>query len=142
MKDAKAITERKVRLPAARQFDRNCILAMTAAQIIVAAKLGLKVEAIVVSDTAFDVGPVAHDIRISGLKPDRASATLTAAAQIGLTLAAGLAIEDLEDRLTGEALDVSRETRATLDGWIDDGRFARLVRSLDTYRFSGERLLQ
>lgn len=128
-----------IRLPAAKRFDRNCVLASTAGQIVAAHELGLELAAILVGKTAFDVGLVARDIRLARPKADRNAAIITAAGTLAFALAAGLPIEDVRAGLEGEALAVAGAAAVLLMPWIEDGRFVRLVRALDVYRFDGKR---
>lgn len=130
-----------LRLPAARRFDRNCVLAATAGQIIAADALGLEIAAIVVGKTIFDVGPVARDIRLAAPRVNRDAAVIAAAGTLGFSLAAGMTVEEVRAGLEGEALAVSMDAWAMLAPWLIDGRLARLVRQLDVLRFSGTRTL-
>lgn len=127
--------------PQARQYDRNCILASTAAQIIAADALGLEIAAVVVGRTRFDVGPVARDIRLTAPAVDLKTAVVAGAGSLALGLAAGLSHDDIRAGLTGERQFVLEIAEEVLAPWLDDGRFVRLVRQLDLLRFDGERPL-
>ena len=132
----------RARLPEARRFDRNCVLASTAGQIIAASELGMVIEAIIVADTPYKVGKVAADIKLAAPQVDRLTATVAMAGVVGFCQAAGFTPDEIragyqEDRqrvVVNDAIGLLRP-------WIEDGRYARLVKALDTYQFSGTRPL-
>lgn len=142
MKDAKAIRQFRTRLPAAKRYDRNCVLAATAGQIIAANTLGLKVDAIIVGDTPFDVGKVASDIRLAKPEIDAKTSLVAMAGIAGFGLAAGLTADEIRSEFEGIRQAAVDTAINILQPWIDNGRYARLVRALDAYQFAGTRRLQ
>lgn len=129
----------KARLPLAKRYDRNCVLSATAGQIIAADALELRVEAIVIGSSIFDVGPVAHDIRLAKPKADLNTAIVAAAGTLAFGFAAGMTIDEIREGLEGEARRASLAAETMLMPWISDGRFVRLVRALDVLHFAGRR---
>lgn len=132
----------QLRLPSARRYDRNCVLAATAGQVIAAKALGLEVAEIVVGESPFKVGKVAKDIRLAKPGANRETAIVVAAGTLGFAQAAGLELAEIRDELQGEPLAVLDAAISVVMPWIEDGRFARLVRALDAYQFEGRRPLQ
>lgn len=127
------------RSPAARRFDRNCVLASTASQIVVALALGLEVAEIVTGESPFDVGTVAKDIRLAMPGADLGTAIVASAGAIGFCLAAGMPFEEITAGLQGQPLAAMTTADQLLQPWIDDGRLARLVAALDGFRLAGKR---
>lgn len=143
MNNGHVVTRQLPRLPAARQFDRNCVLASTAGQIIAAAALGLEVSEIVVGNTLLKVGRVARDIKLAAPRGDRPTTVVAMAGMLGFCQAAGFTVDEIRSEYQSEIeREVVSEAAGLIQPWIDDGRFARLVRALDAYQFSGTRVLQ
>lgn len=128
-----------MRLPLARRYDRNCVLACTAGQLVAATVLDCTVASIVIGESPFDVGPVAMDIELVAPAVSRDSAVIAAAGMIGFCLAGGLDPGDVAEGLTNAEADVAAEAAALIMPWIEDGRFAALVAALDPLRFKGKR---
>ena len=133
--------KRMQRTPAARQFDRNCILAMTAGQLLAARVLEVPVRSIIVSDTLFETGPTARDIRLREPRADASAAIIAAAGTLAFAFAAGMALEDVRDGYSEEMLGVSTLAEVMLTPSIVDGSFAKLAIALGVLRQEGERLL-
>ena len=131
---------RKLRTPMARQFDRNCVLSSTAAQLIVADHLNLPVKAIrVVDDCPFDTGPIASDIVLESPKVDADTTTVAMAGVVGFLLAAGMELEEQMVEIGSLQKDITIRAFGHIYDAIEDGSFARLVISLDGLRVVGER---
>lgn len=130
-----------MRLPIAKRFDRNCVLAATAGQLIAAARLECIVTAIVVGDGMFDVGPVAMDLEFLSPAANRDSAIIAAAGTLGFGLAGGLERKEIIAGLSGAAAEAAEEAADIIMPWVEDGRFAALVKALEPMRFKGKRIL-
>jgi hypothetical protein len=131
---------RKVRTPTARQYDRNCVLAATAGQLLAAKHLDLPVRAIVVSpDTPFATGPIASDIRFVDMPSAEQMAVVVSTATLAFGLAAGMTVDDVRQDHTPLMVEVSQTAEKMLVPAIDDGSFARLVAALAMMRKAGER---
>ncbi len=131
--------KQSIRLPAARQFDRNCILSLTAAQLTVAQHIGVEVQSIVVKDTSFDVGPVACEIKLVSPDNDRPTTLVALAGTVGFCLAAGVGLDELHEGLGETVVRIYREAEEILFPAFEDGSFKRLVRELDKLTIRGER---
>src|SRR3954467_1382961 len=88
-REARSVKLRRARLPEARRFDRNCVLAATAGQIIAANELGLSVSQIIVGESPFGVGNVAYNIKLAAHQIDRRTAIIAIAGAVGFLEACG-----------------------------------------------------
>lgn len=130
------------RTAAARDYDRRCQLAMTAAQVICACALDLPIRAVVVGKSEFaGVRNVATDIRLAR-KPDPTQAAIIAASTtLALTMAAGLPVEaavaGMDDARVLSPFMIAGEMIAN----CGSDRLARLIDALDGMHIEGERRL-
>jgi hypothetical protein len=131
--------KRSIRLPKARQYDRNCVLSMTAAQLAVAESLKIPVKSIVVDEIYFDVGPVACRIHLVNPGPDEPTSTVALAGTLGFCWAAGIATEEIYQDMCESVLLTCKKAEERLLPSIEDGSFIALVRTLDSLSEIGER---
>lgn len=126
--------------PEAKRYDRNCILAMTAGQLLVAQALGKAVKGIVVGKTRYSVGNVAYDVRFAEpLDEGPNSALIAMAAHAALAHASGAPFEMRVKGLTMEQVIQLQRAEAILLPSIVDGSFKRVVQALDDLKAPGLR---
>lgn len=120
------------------RFDRNCILAGVAGRLLVALAIGASVEAIVVGETAFLVGPVAHDIEATPPPGDGPGVlTVNAGGALGFGYASGVSYAALTEGLSPEQLATFDIANAIVAHAIADRSMLYVVRRLDRLTIPG-----
>lgn len=122
----------------AHRFDRNCVLAAVAGQILAALHLDCQIRAIVFGRSALDVGVVATAIELVNPESDGKTALIASAGVVAMRRAADLPLAELLDVKTPK-LSASVVVASTLvDEWIVNGRLKALVTVLDVWTTPGE----
>jgi hypothetical protein len=123
----------------AHQYDRNCVLAATAAQIMTALHLECPIRAIVIGPaTIFDVGMVASRIELVDPGGDGKTALIASAGVVAFWRAAGKPLDELINAEVPKQSAAIEVATAMVDNWIDNGRLKALVMVLDTCTTPGE----
>lgn len=118
------------------RFDRNCVLASVAAQLLVATVEGINVAAVVVGDIPLRVGVVAHAVEFGDDLVDQQPVYLMAAGLLGFGYAMGLGFDDIvEDNIYRHGM---QRVRPTIDGAVVSGALKRIVRRLDRLSLPGK----
>lgn len=121
------------------RFDRNCVLAGAAGQILTAIAIGVNIEAIVVGDHELNVGPVAKEIE-TGQPPLLLvqKKVLGAGSVLGFGYAAGLPYADIIFGVIEDERRAFETANAVVAPAIALKTMYRLVRRLDRMAMPGK----
>lgn len=117
----------------AYRYDRNCVLASTAGQVMMALELGQPIHAIVFGESAVRVGIVAKAVTLADASETNA-AVIGGAGIVAFYRAADMPLVGIED---DDAARISEAIIITVDSWIADGRLAALIRTLGNWTTPG-----
>lgn len=127
-----------MRTLAAYQFDRNCVLAATAGQVLAALNLDCPIKAIVYGQVAVDVGIVAREIKLVDPAADGQTALIAACGAVALNMAGGQPPTDMMG-FGAPVLSAAVTVAMTMvTPWVEDGRMKVLVRTLDRWSIPGD----